>query len=227
MSKRISLGVALGAVLALVGGVLNGSAGDLTLQPSGFGPHSYAAWMAQQGNPADAGDGVTSNQALYFQKMAPTATFAAGVAVVNGVAGMPASELASLSWEHRTDGHCGAGAPRWNIGVDGSDGIHYTLFLGCSAATHTLADTSWCQDSYAGASILAVGASNAGVSGDLTAITAGTVTSIAIVFDEGTDNPGNPVPECAQAGGAAGFVFLDNVTVNDTTWSSASDNSNG
>jgi hypothetical protein len=227
MSKRISLGVALGAVLALVGGVLNGSAGDLTLHPSGFGPHSYAAWKAQQGNPADA-DGATSNQALYFQKMAPTATFAAGVAVVNGVAGMPASELTGLSWEHRTDGHCGAGAPRWNIGVDGSDGVHYTLFLGCSAATHTAVSTSWCQDSYAGTDILSVGASNAGFGANLTAITAieaGTLTSLALVFDEGTDSPGNPV--CGQPGGAAGFVFLDNVTVNETTWSSASDNSNG
>ncbi len=227
MSKRISLGVALGAVLALVGGVLSGSAGDFTLHPSGFGPHSYAAWKAQQGNPEDA-DGATSNQALYFQKMAPTATFAAGVAVVNGVAGMKASDLTRLSWEHRTDGHCGAGAPRWNIGVDGLDGNHFTLFLGCSAATHTLATTSWCQDSYAGATILALGASNAGLSAaDLTDIQAGTITSLALVFDEGTDNPGNPVPECADPGGVAGFVFLDNVAVNDTTWSSASDNGNG
>jgi hypothetical protein len=226
MSKRVSLGVALGAVLALVGGVLSGSAGDLTLHPSGFGQHSYAAWKAQQGNPEDA-DGATSNQALYFQKMAPTATFAAGVAVVNGVAGMPASELNSLSWEHRTDGHCGAGAPRWNIGVDGSDGNHYTLFLGCSAATHTAVGTSWCRDSYADGTILALGASNAGLSANLGAIQAGTITSLALVFDEGTDNPGNPVPECADPGGAAGFVFLDNVTVNDTTWSSASDNGNG
>jgi len=218
MSKRISLGVALGAVLAVVFGVLNASAGAVTLHPSGFGQQSYAAWKAQQGNPTDL-DAATSNQALYFQKMVPTTTFAAGVAVVNGVAGMRASELTGLSWEHRTDGHCGAGAPRWNIGVDDGDGNHYTLFLGCSAATHTSAGTPWCKDSYAGATILDLGAANAGFNAtQLTAIRAGTLTSLALVFDEGTDNPGNPVPECGPGSTGAGFVFLDNIMVNDNTW---------
>jgi len=40
---------------------------------------------------------------------------------------------------------------------------------------------------------------------------AGTVTSLAIVFDEGTDV-------------GPGFVFLDNITVNAKTWTSPHDN---
>jgi hypothetical protein len=61
--------------LALAGGATAGS--SLTLHPAGFGTMSYSAWKAQQGTPDDQG---SANQALYFQKMTPTTTFAAGVA---------------------------------------------------------------------------------------------------------------------------------------------------
>jgi hypothetical protein len=44
---------------------------------------------------------------------------------------------------------------------------------------------------------------------------AGTVSRLAIIFDEGTDISGNP-----------GFVFLDNITVNTKMWTSPADNSN-
>src|SRR3954468_10772327 len=53
-------------------------AGDIILHPNGFGQHSYAAWKAQVGLPDTSGN---KNQALYFQKMTATTTFAAGVAV--------------------------------------------------------------------------------------------------------------------------------------------------
>jgi hypothetical protein len=34
--------------------------------------------------------------------------------------GLPADELTGLAWDHRDDGHCGAGAPRWNINAHSS-----------------------------------------------------------------------------------------------------------
>jgi hypothetical protein len=74
---------------------------------------------------------------LYFQKMTSTATNAAGVAIIKGLDGLAASELTGLIWDHREDGHCGAGAPRWNIGYSVSGGPTQTLFLGCNAAQHT------------------------------------------------------------------------------------------
>src|SRR5947208_291779 len=118
--------------LMLLGVLLpvSGLVGAMVLHPSGFGEHSYAAWKAKQGLQDSEGDG---DHALYFQKMTTTATFAAGVAVITGFKGMPASTLTSLEWSHRDGGHCGAGAPRWNVGITGVSGTQYTVFLGCDA----------------------------------------------------------------------------------------------
>ena len=124
---------------------------DLTLHPSGFGEHSYAAWKAQQGQ---AESRVSANQALYFQKMTATATVAAGVAVIGGLEGLPASSLTGLSWEHRDDGHCGAGAPRWNLFVEDASGSRHTIFLGCATAEHSPGGApGWTRDSYAAGAI--------------------------------------------------------------------------
>src|SRR3954467_11043626 len=99
-------------------------AGTLTLHPSGFGPMSYSAWKGKQGEADRTGN---QNQALYFQKFTSTATNAAGVAVIKGLEGLPADELTGLSWEHRNDGHCGAGAPRWDVFVENM-GVKRTVF---------------------------------------------------------------------------------------------------
>jgi len=208
--------------LVLAGGAVAGS--SYTLHPAGFGPQSYAAWKAQQGTPDDTG---SANQALYFQKMTSTATVAAGVAVVTGVEGLPADQLTGLSWWHREDGHCGAGAPRWNVGLqDNTTGDRYTVFLGCNAAQHTEAGTfsghAWCEDTQPVADTIR--AQTKLPASDFT------VTGLAIVFDEGTDNPNPPPVGCAQELGPSGFVYLDNieVDVNGTPhcWTNASDNGN-
>jgi hypothetical protein len=186
----------------------------LTLHPRGFGEKSYAAWKAKEGRPDTRGN---ANHALYFQKMVPTATIAAGIAEVKGVEDTPVSDLTGLSWEHRIDGHCGAGAPRWNVVVTGATGQQYTLFLGCAAAAHTpTTDTNWIRDSYPGPTIVATGAANAGLTAAQQAdVAAGTVSALYIVFDEGTDQ-------------GKGFVYLDNITVEihgtPHIWTSPSDN---
>ena len=170
----------------------------LNLHPRGFGENSYAAWKAQEGQADNRGN---ANHALYLQKMTETATFAAGVAVVDGLEGLPASDLTVLSWERRDDGHCGGGAPRWNIGLTDVNGDPQIVFLGCNAATHTPSTASgWTIDSW-------------NVQTALAAFPGATIRGLAIVFDEGTD-------------AGPGFVFLDNITVNTTTWTSPSDNSN-
>src|SRR5690349_8113878 len=70
-------------------------AADIILHPNGFGSHSYAAWKAQVGLPDTSG---TKDQALYFQKMTSTSTFAAGVAVFQGIEGTPTSALTGLEF---------------------------------------------------------------------------------------------------------------------------------
>ena len=180
---------------------------DLKLHPDGFGKRAYAAWKAQEGEADNSGN---ANQALYFQKMTTTATEVAGVAVITGLEGEDASARTGLSWEHRTDGWCGAGAPRWDVFIAGASGAPHTVFLGCAAAAHTPGSTAgWIKDSYGAAAIATAIGTAAG--GDLPA----TITGLSIVFDEGTDVPLNP-----------GFVFLDNITVNTKTWTSPADNGN-
>jgi hypothetical protein len=209
MYKRISIGL-VALLLASTGVVL---AGTYTLHPSGFGTHSYASWKAGEGLPDNNG---SKNQALYFQKMTTTATVAAGVVLIKGFEGMPASDLTGLSWDHRTDGHCGAGAPRWNVGLADSAGNPIaTVFLGCYAAVHTAVGTSWCHDEQ-----------------PMPAFPAGsTIRHLAIVFDEGTDNPIPQPAGCPIGASTPGFVFLDNITVEAAgqmhVWTSASDNGNG
>ena len=139
--------------------------------------------------------------------MVATPVFAAGFAVIDGLQGQPATALTALSWDHRADGWCGAGAPRWNVGVTDASGDH-TVFLGCNAATHSPSGTDgWTSDSYSGADIAAA-ITAAGVDPETA-----TISSLAILFDEGTDV-------------GPGFVFLDNITVNTMVWTSPSGNSN-
>jgi hypothetical protein len=206
MHRRAALAILTAASLATVGlgvaGAQSGGTTKLTLHPSGFGAHSYASWKAQQG---ETDDGGGANQALYFQKQTLTATNAAGVAVVRGLEGRPASDLSGLEWQHRNDGHCGAGAPRWNVTVSNM-GMQRTVFLGCAAAAHSAGDEpGWTRDTYSGMALSAQF-----MPGDV-------IEGLAIIFDEGTDQ-------------GQGFVYLDNIKVSGNgftkTWTRAADNSN-
>src|SRR5437867_421137 len=131
---------------------VGGGQSGLSLHPGGLGEQSFAKWEAHEGEPDAKGN---ADQALYFQKMVATPVFAAGFAVIDGLQGQPATALTALSWDHRADGWCGAGAPRWNVGVTDASGDH-TVFLGCNAATHSPSGTDgWTSDLYSGADIAA------------------------------------------------------------------------
>jgi hypothetical protein len=183
-------------VAALVRQLQSGDA-RLKLHPRGFGTHAYSAWKAQEGRADSEG---TGDHALYFQKMVPTASVAAGLAVIDGVSGLSASAITGLSWEHRADGHCGAGAPRWNLGLTSPNGDRFTVFLGCAAAAHTPAGPDdkgreWIRDTYPGAAVAAQILAQTGLPASGL-----TVRTLLIVFDEGNDQ-------------GSGFVHLDNITV--------------
>jgi hypothetical protein len=182
----------------------------LTLHPDGFGPNSFAAWRAHEGLPDSRGN---ADMALYFQKMTTTATNAAGVARITGLEGQPLSAITGLSWEHRIDGWCGAGAPRWDIIVTDQSGNQGVIFLGCAAAVHTPGSgPNWIRDSYpSGVAIASLPAT--GFTPAFNPSDALTISELLIVFDEGTDIPLNP-----------GFVYLDNITVNDTVFTGPGDN---
>lgn len=190
--RRLALAATLALVLPAAA-----FAGTYTLHPNGFGEHSYSAWRGSEGLPDSTG---SKEQALYFQKFTTTPTFAAGVAVFKGFEGEPTTVASDLQFKWRMDGHCGAGAPRFNVRIQTAIGP-LTYFVGCAgmASGPTTVDDhgrSWQEKSFVG---------------DLPP---GTIISLSLVFDEGTDV-------------GQGFVFLDDIRAGGHTWTTASDNGNG
>jgi hypothetical protein len=204
----VLVSVLLGLLLAAPQSAL---AGAFVLHPSGFGEHSYSSWKGGEGLPDNTGN---KDQSLYFQKMTDTTTFAAGVAVFKGFEGMSTEAITALEFWVGLDGHCGAGAPRFNVRYVDALGDANTLFFGCSSGMTPTDPTS---------THVANGRTFerrcAGVCDVPLLLPEGTIRSIAIVFDEGPTTLGVPT-------GFKGFVFLDNIVVGDHTWKSASDNGN-
>jgi hypothetical protein len=211
-------------VVMLIGFGLPAVAGMLTLHPSGFGQHSYSAWKAHEGLP-DSDTNPMPEQALYFQKMTATATVAAGVAVFKGFAGLPVNQITGLEFKYRDDGHCGAGAPRWNIiSQDPVTGKRYIIFVGCAgmatSGEETYTNTKGESHTWIKKTLPAPLGPCAPFDPDAPAVSSCAnfpVTQLALVFDEGTD-------------AGPGFVFLDDITVATANgvkmWQSASDNGN-
>lgn len=147
-----------------------------------------AAWGRQQGLPDAKG---TANYALLLTKIGITSTNAASGATITNVKGITLTEL---GFDVRADGHCGAGAPRFDVVT--SDGIDH--FAGCAAAITAPAGTDpqgnvWLRKRFD------LTSTSTNVFPPFTPGT--TVKSIAVIFDEGTDN-------------GQGYTFLDNIDIN-------------
>lgn len=178
------------------------SVGEITLHPSGFGEHSFATWKADQGL-----QDVTGNrdQALYLQKHTATETFAAGVVIFKGVAGLDTNAVNPLGFKYRTDGWCGAGAPRFNLRVENAGVRRTFMFDRVSGMIPSGAEAHEGR----GFEAMVTGA----------ALPPGEVVSLAIVFDEGTTEFGAPL--------GVGHTWLDDIQVGEHLWTSATDNGNG
>jgi hypothetical protein len=185
------------------------------VEPFQFGLGAFATWARDAGEPGQKGD--QTNFGLYLQKHTKTLNFAASGAVIKKVTPIPATSLNALAFKISGDtseggvftagdvrhGYCGAGAPRFN--VDSGSG---TCFLGCAAGDKTQSTTTgWWEVKFAPPFTQYAGC------GGVT----GTVTNIAIVFDEGDDVPvvggaGFGVPQPGTM--SPGDVVLDNIRVN-------------
>lgn len=178
----LSVASAAGPSITVQPGTFVGQAGDCgTGSPAGSDAVA-AAWVAHQGLP-DVGN---ANQALYLQKFGPTSDCSAAGATISGVSGLALSEL---GFDVRNDGHCGAGAPRFDVFT--TDGVDH--FFGCTSGTHTPTPSAsgWTRVRFTPAD------------GAIAVTPTETVQSIEIVFDEGTDV-------------GQGFVYIDNIDVNGT-----------
>jgi len=148
-----------------------------------------SAWVPKQGLP-DAGK---SNHALHLTKMGPTGANAASGASITYPSG---TILKELGFDERKDGHCGAGAPRFNVYT--ADGYY---FFGCVYGLHTPAPDdpiNWERVRFGNADAFP---SAAGMPPFVFGTTV--VTGIEIVFDEGLDQ-------------GPGFAYLDNIDINGT-----------
>ena len=112
------------------------------------------------------------NGGVFLAKNCTTATnAAAGVDIVSPIEGQDISTLTELNFDYQNSGHCGAGAPRFNVVVA-------TYFLGCAGGMLTDLGNGWTHVEFGPAEFTAAGIP-----------TTGTIDDISIIFDEGTDTP--------------------------------------
>jgi hypothetical protein len=160
-----------------------------TFDPGATGIVS-SKWVTHQG----LGDAGKSDHALVLQKLGTTATVASAGASITKVKNLTLTEL---GFDYEVGGHCGAGAPRYNVTL--TDGT--VFFFGCSHGdvVGTMTDSQgdvWNRVRLSDADAFAAD----GVS-VWPGFGAAEVEAISVVFDEGTDV-------------GPGYARLDNLDVN-------------
>ena len=159
--------------------------------------HVAAAWVKGLGETDASGP---NNFAVLVSKSTETAANASSGVVITGAEGIVLSDPSVLGFDIRDGSHCGAGAPRFNVVT--MDGVLH--FLGCQAATTVTTsdggpavEPGWTRKKLTPSDLNQ--AYPAIPTGGISA--SNTVSSIAIVFDEGTDQ-------------GVGFAILDNININ-------------
>ena len=132
------------------------------------------------------------NEGLLLVKTGPTTNFASATAGLKGVKGIVLTEL---GYDIRSGGHCGSGAPRFNVVTTG--GVNH--FVGCASPPPAVmsASPSWKRLRWGPAQLVAAFPP---------ILPTDVVESIEIIFDEGTDTG----PDFS------GLAVLDNIDVNGT-----------
>jgi hypothetical protein len=166
-----------------------------------------SAWLRGMGLPDNGGANTTAadlatnpnkrdpHLGLLVSKNGPTPDCSSAGAVIKGF--RRGGTITELGFDFRKGGHCGAGAPRFNV----TDEAGVTYFFGCAHGIHTPAP----QDALQWERVRFV-APTPGNETFLFGVTR--VESIAIVYDEGTDVPGTEDPN------GVGLAVLDNIDIN-------------
>ena len=183
-----------------------------------------AAWLGGAGLPDNDGANTTladlatnpnkrdPHLGLLLSKNGPTADCSSAGARITGVKGMTVTPAFQLGYDYRDGGHCGAGAPRFNVTYTLPGGGDGSSFVGgCSNdSTPTPAPQDLLQWSR-----VRFETSNAAES--FPPIPPGsTIESITLILDEGTDVPTLPRPTSGDAGNPAGIglTVVDNIFIN-------------
>src|SRR5207245_5665664 len=164
-----------------------------------------SAWLPGMGLP-DNGDPNTAANAgdrrfgLLLNKNGLTTDCSASGAEIKGFRRLTAP--ITLGFDYRNGGHCGAGAPRFNVvarPATGPDTFHFVG--GCSNGSPTAAGqdpTQWTQVRF----------DTADPTQSFPVIPAGSrIRSIDLIFDEGTDTANNDTE-------GVGLAIVDNIFIN-------------
>ncbi len=114
-----------------------GTAADCSPSPAGSRIVT-AAWLGGLGLPDNGGPNATTardpHSGLLLSKNGPTADCSSAGARIKGVKGTKVTANFELGFDYRNGGHCGAGAPRFNVTT--KDG-QFSFAGGCSNGTQT------------------------------------------------------------------------------------------
>jgi hypothetical protein len=161
-----------------------------------------SAWLGGIGLSDSSGNARDPHRGLLLSKNGLTSDCSSAGATINGVRGMTVSASFTLGFDYRDGGHCGGGAPRFNVTYDPPTGPRTSSFVGnCATGTQVPAvqDPQWITERFGAAS-------------QFPPIPAGShIRSIDIVFDEGTDQAGTSDPN------GIGLATIDNIFINGQT----------
>jgi hypothetical protein len=183
-----------------------------------------AAWLGGMGLPDNGGANTTAadlrtnpnkrdpHRGLLLSKNGPTADCSAAGAEIKGVKGTVVTPTFQLGYDYRNGGHCGAGAPRFNVSYTlPGGGDDFSFVGGCSNdSTPTAAPQDPLQWSR-----VRFETSNPGES--FPVIPPGSrIQSITLILDEGTDTATGPRPSSGDEGNPAGIGLsvVDNIFIN-------------
>ena len=167
-----------------------------------------AAWLGGMGLPDDGGDtafnGVPDtakdpHYGLLLSKNGPSPDCSSAGARILGARGMSVDATFTLGFDFRNGGHCGAGAPRFNVVVTPPTGPNTSHFVGgCANGVQTPAPqdaVEWTRARFAAAQ-------------QFPSIPPGsTIVSITLLYDEGTDTAS------AQDPNGVGLAVVDNIFI--------------
>jgi hypothetical protein len=173
-----------------------------------------SAWLRGMGLPDNGGNNFGSNPAdnpnkrephrgLLLSKNGTTPDCSSSGARILGVAGIRVTAPFQLGFDYRDGGHCGAGAPRFNVVVrppSGPDTFHFVG--GCANGTQAAAGqdpAQWTRTRF----------DTADPAQSFPIIPPNSrIRSITLIYDEGTDTP------TAQDPNGVGLAVVDNIFIN-------------
>ncbi|HEY7590036.1 MAG TPA: hypothetical protein VH723_03535 [Candidatus Limnocylindrales bacterium] len=177
-----------------------------------------SGWLSGMGLPDNGGDtalnGVPAtrrdaHRGLLLNKNGLTSDCSSAGAEIKGVRGALIADPAAfvVGYDYRDGGHCGGGAPRFNVTVRTPSGDEWTYFVGCNTSVQTPApqDAQWIRSR----STLATATPQLGDPPQPPAIPPNSrIVALDIVFDEGTDQGNVSDPN------GVGLAVIDNIFVN-------------